>query len=84
VEALIAAAGVVLISIATILAALFQSRRRGKAEGEAEHHEYKAEQLEEVLDDVRVADAARSAASVDPGKRSELHRRYNRDQKPPQ
>ena len=80
-EALIAAAGIVFVAIASIFGAIFQSRRRGKAEGEAEHHEYKAEQLEEVLDDVRVADAARSAASVDPGKRAELHRRYDRDQK---
>ena len=81
-ESLVAAAGVILVAVASIFAAIFQAKHRGKAEGEAEHHGHKAEQLEEVLDDVRVADAARSAASVDPGKRAELHRRYDRDQKP--
>ena len=60
-EALIAAAGIVLVAIASILGAIFQAKKRGAAEGEAEHHEYKAEQLESVLDDTRLAQQARDA-----------------------
>ena len=79
-ESLVAAAGVILVAVASIFAAIFQAKHRGKAEGEAEHHGHKAEQAEEILGDVRVANAARSAAGSDPGKRSELHQRYDRDQ----
>jgi signal transduction histidine kinase len=78
-EALIAAAGVVLVAIASIFAALFQSKRRGRAEGEAAHQEYKAAETESILDDVKLANEARDNLRSGSDKRTELHDKYNRD-----
>ena len=83
-ESLVAAAGVILVAVASIFAAIFQAKHRGKAEGEAEHHGHKAEQAEEILGDVRVANAARDAAGRDNREFDRLRAKYDRDQNPPE
>ena len=60
-ESLIAAAGVVLVAIATIFGALFNAKKRGRAEGEIERTEDKLDIANEIIEDVNLAQQARDA-----------------------
>ena len=83
-ESLIAAAGVVLVAIASIFAAIFQAKRRGKSEGEIERTEDKLDIANEIIDDVKLAQQARDAVMRDNRKPGSLHTNdpNNRDEKP--
>ena len=84
-EAIVAAVGIVLIGLAAIFGAIFQGKQRGKAEGRAERHKDDLEAKDEIIDDVKLANAARDAASVDFGDGGSLRdNKYNRDKNPPE
>ena len=60
-EALIAAAGIIIVAIASIFAAIFQAKHRGKSEGEIERTEDKLDIANEIIEDVNLAQQARDA-----------------------
>ena len=83
-EALIAAAGLVLVAIATIFGALFNAKKRGRAEGEIERHKDRLEIKDSIIEDVNLAQQARDAVMRDNRKPGSLHTNdpNNRDEKP--
>jgi hypothetical protein len=80
-EALVAAAGVVLIAIASIFGAIFQAKKRGRAEGEIERHKDRLEIKDSIIEDVNLAQQARDAVRRDNRKPGSLRDDpYNRDE----
>lgn len=78
-EALVAAAGIVLIGLAAVFGAIFQAKHRGKAEGEIERQADKLDVANEIIEDVKLANAARDAVGSDSGEYDRLRNKYDRD-----